>query len=81
MDDLIVKHCDNGYIICYYDEELGKEKKIIFEDQYTEIGDLEAMKNLLWFIKEHFGVFHSKHNKQNLVIEIKGNDDGNDIIH
>lgn len=54
---------------------------LAFEEPDTEIGELEAMQKLLWFVKEHFGVFHSKHNKQNLVIEIQGKEDGDSIIN
>ena len=81
MEDLTIERCDNGYSVFFYDEEQARERMVIFEEPDTEIGELLAMHKLLWFVKEHFGVFHSKHNKQNLVIEIQGKDDGNPIIN
>jgi hypothetical protein len=44
--------------------------EMVFEEPESETGELEAMKKLLWFTMEHFGLYYSKHNKQNLVVEI-----------
>ena len=33
------------------------------------------MKELLFIVKEYFGIFYSKHNDRNLCINIKDNED------
>ena len=67
-----VTRADNGFIV-EYKEDVGDqiiEKEFVFE----EVGDeLETMRNMLWFVSEHFGVCYSKHNSRNLVIEIQEN--------
>ena len=68
----------NGFVASFWEEpDEGRyvKQSMVFEEPETESGELEAMKNLLWFIKDHFGLNWSKHNKQNLNIEIQGNDD------
>lgn len=71
--DLRITKGDNGYRVNWL-EEIEDEilvREMVFEIPDTENGEMEAMKSLLWFIKEHFGVIFSKHNNQNLVIEIQ----------
>ena len=74
-----IEKVSNGYVVTEWTEnEEGKpvmEPQTVFEEPDTETGELEAMQNLLWFIKETFGVMHSKHNKRNLVVEIQENED------
>lgn len=59
----------NGYLVIYNEDGIGIKK--VFEEQDTEDGELECTKNLLYYIKEHFGVYYSKHNKNNLVLNIE----------
>lgn len=69
--DLRITKGDNGYRVNWLEdtEDIALVREMVFEE--VESCELETMKDLLWFIKEHFGVYHSKHNKQNLVIEIQ----------
>ena len=46
---------------------------LVVEESDEEGGELEAMRNMLCRVKEHFGVFYSKHNKFNLDISIHKN--------
>ena len=71
---------DNGYIIEWEEEaEICEEgetisfikHKLLIEEQDSEFGELEAMQKLLIEIKEHFGIFYSKHNQKNIKVEIK----------
>ena len=72
--DIKVRKVDNGYIMEWEDDdEEGKPSKheqVILENE-TEDSELEAMKDLLCEIKEHFGISYSKHNQKNLTIEIE----------
>lgn len=66
----------NGYICRWYDED-DEGKPIIhtrvFEEIDEENGELEAMRNMLYCVKEHFAVYYSKHNPYNLDISVKKN--------
>jgi hypothetical protein len=69
---LIIEQIKNGYILLgKFSDDLMNQQKIVIEEKESEDGELEAMQELLWQIKEYFGVYHSKHNKKNLIIEIK----------
>lgn len=71
--DLRVVKTVNGYRATWL-EEIDDElvvMEMVFEEPDTETGELEVMANLLWFVSEHLGVTFSKHNKENLVIEIE----------
>ena len=73
---IAVERVTNGYICWWYDEdEEGKPfiQSQVFEEVDMENGELEATMNMLYFVKEHFGVHFSKHNKFNLDISIKKN--------
>jgi len=75
---LRIEKVSNGYIARYVDqyEDGGKFiQTVVFEEPEEENGDLIAMRNLLLFTKEHFGVYYSKHEKENLIIEIEGKTD------
>jgi len=65
---------DNGYVLKYWEETESQNirHRIVFEEQDTETGELEVMKNLLRAVTEHFGIIYSKHNKNNLEIRITG---------
>jgi hypothetical protein len=70
-----ITRAGNGYIIEWEDElEEGDfiEQRHVIQETTTE---LEAMQELLWFVQDFFGVFNSKHNKENLYIEIRKKDD------
>jgi hypothetical protein len=64
---------DNGWI-CEWREEMISEspetvyqtKRMVFEEEESDLGELKAMKSMLFFIQEHFGVFWSKHNDYNI---------------
>lgn len=79
---LHIEKVSNGYVARYVDqyEDGGKFiRTVVFEEPEEKGGELEAMRNLLLFVKEHFGVYYSKHEKENLIIEIEGVT--NDKIH
>jgi len=71
---ITIKKVENGYI-CEYPEQLDDDTEVIkmqvFEEEDKENGELEATKNMLWFVKEHFGINYSKHNKVNLDIKLE----------
>jgi hypothetical protein len=58
-------------------EQKAMEKLLRFIMKYFGIHSpkLTAMQKLLYAIKEYFGVYSSKHNKENLVIEIRKTDE------
>ena len=47
------------------------EIEVLIEDKENEF---LTMQSLLYEVKEHFGCYYSKHDKENLVIEVKKND-------
>lgn len=63
----------NGYILTWWDEldtgELAFQSEVVGEND--EEDEQEAMMQLLLKIKEFFGVFYSKHNKSNVIVELK----------
>ena len=71
---LEITKAENGYIAEYWDdgEEDGESirHQILFEEQDDEKGELDCMGNLLYFVKEHFGIYSSKHDRYLLNIEI-----------
>jgi hypothetical protein len=76
MWSLGIIRSDNGYILKWYEEnEDGQQMPhtLVVEESDEEGGELEAMRNMLCRVKEHFGVFYSKHNKFNLDISIHKN--------
>ena len=71
---LEITKVENGFTVKKFCEELDREQIEVYEEKEMEINsELECMKNLLWDIKEYFGVNHSKHNKVNLNINIEVN--------
>ncbi len=69
--ELEIKKADNGYIL---KGRFGDSEQVsyrIIEEEDDEDGELKAMEKLLYEVKEYFGVYYSKHNKKNLIIEIK----------
>jgi len=75
MHKLTIEASSNGYILTgkFNDSEIVS--KVVIETPDTENGELESMKQLLWEIREYFGVYYSKHNENNLEIEIRGKDE------
>jgi hypothetical protein len=77
--DLHIDKVSNGFVARFVDEyEDGSGKYIrtvVFEAPEEENRDLIAMRNLLLYVKDHFGVYYSKHEKENLIIEIEGKTD------
>ena len=78
-----ISRVENGYVLEWEEEgESDEDKKdyiinhskvIEDPDDDTELSELTAMKDLLWEISRYFGVNYSKHNKQNINIEIEEN--------
>ena len=69
----------NGYIVRHLAEREDGTKylqTVVFQGPETEGGENESMKNLLYYIKEFFGVYYDKHNEKNLIIGIEGEYDG-----
>ena len=66
---------ENGYICEWYVEDHENDhfvkKQHVIEETDCENCELQAMHDLLYFVKEHFGLYHSKHNRFNLYVEIK----------
>jgi len=77
--ELKIRKVQNGYILEHEDEneedDYFSQEEVIEEKDTSPIfdeshGELEAMKEVLWKVKDYFGVSYSKHNKRNIVIEI-----------
>jgi hypothetical protein len=68
MTDYSIKitKADNGFICEWQEDDIKHEQ--VFEEKDSEDDDLNCVNDMLWFVKEHFGVFWSKHNKKNLKI-------------
>ena len=74
MFRLVIEASQNGYILTGKFAENDMTSKVVIEEsENKEDADLEAMQNLLFTVKEYFGMYYSKHNKKNLVIEIEDN--------
>ena len=71
---LEIKKVSNGYILRGRFDNGETISTLIIQEKGVEGDELEAMEKLLWEIKEYFGVYYSKHNKKNLVIEIQENE-------
>jgi hypothetical protein len=75
-----IKKIENGYIAEWEDEydEGGRYHTVTrtFEEEENaeeELSERKAMAKLIWWLMEYFGIYHSKHNKYNLVVSIKNN--------
>jgi len=70
-----INKAENGYICEWYEEledgHLTKKQYVLEEEMDDEHCDLQTMRDLLYFIKEYFAIYHSKHNKFNLYVEVK----------
>lgn len=70
---LKIKKVTNGYILKgkFGDSDIITE--LVIEENNTSDTSLEAMSHVLYEVKEYFGIYYSKHNKQNLEINIVEN--------
>jgi len=68
---LVIEASQNGYILAGKFNDSDLISKIVIEEKDTNDSELIAMQDLLFAIKEYFGVYYSKHNAKNLVIEIE----------
>lgn len=75
QNGFIVEHDGEGEIECRVETVFKEDDKDSYEEVSpgTTLAELKVMEDLLWFIKDHFGAYNSKHNKKNLVIEIREN--------
>jgi len=71
MQKLQIEQTNNGYIMTGKFNDSEEKTKIVIEEKDEEDSELIAMQDLLWQIKEYFGIYNSKHNKKNLNIEIE----------
>lgn len=72
--ELHITKAKNGYYMMWQ-EEVEREvinHQEVFEEKDGEDEEIECMRRLLLRIKEYFGVYYSKHNQKNLVVEIEG---------
>ncbi len=70
-----VSKCDNGYLCTWKEDGIKHSQVFETKEDNSDKDEIITMKELLLFIKEHFGVYYSKHNKLNLEIDIKENED------
>ena len=79
-----ISKAENGYICEWYEEvddgHYSNKKQWVIEEKDTEYGELDAMKYLLHLVKEHFGIYHSKHNKFNLYVEVKEREEQEQVV-
>ena len=71
--NLDIIKAENGYIVEYLDfGEDGEtsQHQTVFEEQDNEKGELDCMVDLLYFVKEHFGIYGSKHDRYRINIDI-----------
>lgn len=64
---VIITKAENGYIVEYDENECTKETVFEATEKLVDIRDM------LLFVKEHFGVHSSKHAKLNLIVSIEEN--------
>lgn len=80
---LEIRKADNGYILkgrfnseeeleCLVEE--NKPGSLCDNESNLACNDLSAMSEVLYMVKEYFGVYYSDHNYRNIEIEIKEND-------
>lgn len=75
-----IERVENGFIVTWDDftEDDGSliKRSMVFTDkegnfESPEKGELEALQEALYEVKEQLGYHYSKHNKHNLIIEIE----------
>jgi len=73
--DCYIIKAENGYVFNIaqeVDDNTAEITSSVYEDTGGATGELEATKAMLYAVAEHFGIYHSKHNKHNLEIRIVG---------
>jgi hypothetical protein len=83
---LEINRVDNGYVVNYSEDD--NLKVCVFEEREEDIyqseknfgtyslnDNLTVMENLLYFVLEYFGVISSKHNDNNITINIEKNNE------
>ena len=77
--ELEIRAADNGYSVSHWEEsedlETVKHTYVVEDSCDSRDSELDAMKKLLLYVKEFFGVIFSDHNEKNIVIEIRKNED------
>jgi uncharacterized protein (UPF0262 family) len=77
MEDwkLEIKKVTNGYIVKgkFNDSKIANE--VVIEEEEQSKSELLAMQQLLFLVKDYFACYNSKHNKENLIIEIEKNEE------
>jgi len=68
MWKLEIERVENGYILKGKFNGAEEETSVVVAEGENEFSDLESMRDLLYQIKEYFGVYYSKHSKRNIVI-------------
>ena len=72
---LTIERSNNGYVLSTNfdnDEEISHK---VIEEEENQDSELESAQRLLWEVKEFFGIYHNKHAKKNLYVEIKETED------
>lgn len=68
VTNVTITRVDNGFIV------KSGDNHYVFTDKYDpldEFNELPSLQEALLQVKEELGYFNSKHNKKNIVIEIK----------
>jgi len=73
---VIVEKIDNGYIV----RGLGGDRimhEVVEEREGEDEPEIEqnAIRDVLWLMSEYFGIINSKHDRTQLVLEVKKTDD------
>jgi hypothetical protein len=65
-----IRRVANGFVMKYYDQEMIIGDSILTEETITDNkkDKLLSIEELLWFIKDLFGYFGSKHDLENIGI-------------
>lgn len=70
---LTIEKIENGFLLSW-DEQLDDAFIKECKEAITEDDEEKEIIALLYQVAEHFGIYNSKHNERNLVIEYKKND-------
>ena len=80
MNQIWITKCDNGYR-CSYEENVVKgdivvkrKREVLFDDVRDKYGQLEAMRKLLIFARNHFGEYWHEERGVNIGIELTTKD-------
>ena len=71
--NLVVEKTNNGFLLKGRHGDTDIDSTMIIEEPENEDGELKTMERVLYEVKEYFGVFYSKHNKENIIIKIEKN--------